>query len=108
MLPIQAQPSFCALDAEIFCARLRKSRYKESFAEVIQAMISSHPNAPVALVSKDGVDPIRGQAIALGKRFHLPFWMTRAKGIPKCGRIQAMDPRRPAKTSSRDFRGDQK
>src|SRR3984957_10342032 len=55
-------------------------------------MICSHQNAPVEPVSKDGVDPIGGQAIALGKRFHLPFRMTRAKGIAKCGRIQALDP----------------
>ena len=55
---------------------------------MVQAMIGAHPNAPVAPVSKDRPDPIGGQAIALGKRFHLPFRMTRAKGIMKCGRIQ--------------------
>src|SRR6202035_3203782 len=80
------------LDSKIVCTRLGKDRYKGSCAEVIQAMIGAHPNAPVAPISKDGVDPIGGQAIAPGERFHLPFSMTRAKGIAKCGRIQAMDP----------------
>jgi hypothetical protein len=80
------------LDAEIVCAGLRKGRKKGSFAEVIQAMIGAQPNAIVAPISKDGLDPIGCQAIALGKRFYLPFRMTRAKCIPKRGRIQALDP----------------
>ena len=42
------------LDAEIVCTWLGKGRYKGSFAEVIQAMIGAHPNAPVAPISKDG------------------------------------------------------
>src|ERR1700688_1324461 len=54
-------------------------------------MLGAHPNAPVAPISKDGLDPIGGQAIALGKRFFLLFSMTRAQGIAKCGRIQALD-----------------
>ena len=80
------------LDAEIVCPGLRIGRNKGSFAEVIQAMIGAQPNAIVSPISKDGLDPIGGQAIALGKRFHLPFRMTQAKGIAKCRRIQALDP----------------
>jgi hypothetical protein len=58
-------------------------------------MIGAHPNAPVAPISKDGLDQIGGQAIALGKRFHLSFRMTLTKGIAKCGRIQPPDPSAP-------------
>jgi hypothetical protein len=54
-------------------------------------MIGAHPNAPVVPISKDRLDPIRSEAIALGERFFLLFRMTRAEGIAKCGRIQALD-----------------
>ena len=62
---------------------------------MVQAVICAHPNAPVPPVSKDGLDQIGGQAIALGKRFHLPFRTTRLEGIAKCGRIQPLDPSAP-------------
>src|SRR6266478_4934588 len=68
---------------------------KGRFAEVVQAMIGAHPNAPVAPISKDGLDQIGGQAIALSQKLHLPFRMTQTKGIAKCGRIQPPDPSAP-------------
>jgi hypothetical protein len=79
------------LDAEIRNSWVGEGRKKGRFAEVIQAMIRAHPDAPVAPVLKDGPHGVGGQSIALGKRFHPPFRMTRAKGIAKCGRIQALD-----------------
>src|SRR5690349_11175214 len=84
-LPIQTRPSFCAWMPKFSSPGLGRAGRKEGSREVVQAMIRAHPDAPVALVLKDGPHGVGGQAIALGKPFHLPFRMTRAKGIAKCG-----------------------
>jgi hypothetical protein len=54
-------------DAEVLSAYFGKSGKKGRFAEVVQAMIRAHPDAPVAPVLKEGPRVAGGQAITPGK-----------------------------------------